>query len=280
MSAGCGPLASMPAARASRDRRGDALDVLAAEEAVLAGVRVEAADGDARRLEEASQRRVRELDHVEHPARLHPFDRLAQRAVRADVRDGERAAVGEGGREHHRHPLHPAQLGDHLGVTDERRVGELRRLLVHRHRHDPGDAAGEGVLRGLHDVLTRRRAGRARRARPGAWSAAASTPASTTASAPCRRAATASRPTTSSVDVEAEQLGAVGEDRRVAVHDHVVAESAGGEVAQHDLGADAGRIAHRDRHRDPFASSSAPRSANGRPARRPTSSGARTRRPS
>ena len=39
-------------------------------------------------------------------------------------------------REHHRHPLHAAQLGDHLGVADERRVGELRRLLVHRHRHD------------------------------------------------------------------------------------------------------------------------------------------------
>ena len=77
------------------DGRGDPLDVLGAEQPVLAGVRVEPADGDARRVEEPPQRRIRELDHVEHAARLHALDRLAQRAVRADVGDGERPAAGE-----------------------------------------------------------------------------------------------------------------------------------------------------------------------------------------
>ena len=63
-----------------------------------------------------------------------------------------------------------------------------------------------------------------------------------------------SRLTTSSSTSRPSSVGAVLEDRGVAVDDHVVAEAAGGEVAQHDLGTDAGRIAHRDRHR--LASSS------------------------
>ena len=42
-------------------------------------------------------------------------------------------------------------LGDELGVPDEARIGQLRRLLVHRHRDDTGDIAVEGgVGRGSH----------------------------------------------------------------------------------------------------------------------------------
>ena len=243
MSAGCGPLASMPAARAPLDRRRDLLDVLAAEQAVLAGVRVEPADGDPRRVEEPAQRRVGQLDHVEHPAGLHPLDRLAQRAVRADVGDGERAAVGEAGREHHRHPLHPAQLGDHLGVADERRVGELRRLLVHRHRDDPGDRGrrarprwparrSRARPRPARRVEHARARGRRRSSRP-----ASTTREGAAVGGPRRRR----RATTSRSTSRPSSSAPWREDRRVAVDDHVVAEPAGGEAAQHDLRADAGR---------------------------------------
>ena len=166
VSAGCGPLASMPSLDRRGDRRGDLLDVLRAEQAVLAGVRVESAHGDARPGEEAAQRRVGQLDHVEHARGRDPLDRLAQRAVRADVGDGDRSATVERGGEHHRHLACTAALGDQLGVADEAGIGQLRGLLVHRHRHHAGDTPGEGVVGGAQDVVARRRARRARRAGP------------------------------------------------------------------------------------------------------------------
>ena len=67
-----------PRRRAPLDRRRDVLGVLVAEQPVLAGVRVEPADRDPRDVEEPSQRRVGQLDHVEHTIVADPVDRLAQ----------------------------------------------------------------------------------------------------------------------------------------------------------------------------------------------------------
>ena len=62
--------------------------------------------------------------------------------------DGEIA-----GRQHHRVALHAAGRGDQLGVAHERGVAELGRLFVHRHGHDAGDCAGEGVVGGAQHVV-------------------------------------------------------------------------------------------------------------------------------
>ena len=137
------------------------LGVLVAEQPVLAGVRVEPADRDPRDVEEPTQRRVRQLDHVENTLRSDPVDRLAERTVRAHVRDGEVAA-----REHHRHLRRAAQRRDELGVADEAGIAELRRLLVHRHRDDARHLPVEGIDGGPLDVVACRCATRAGRARP------------------------------------------------------------------------------------------------------------------
>ncbi len=122
-----------------------------AEQAVLAGVRVEAAHGYAGCIEETCQRLVGQCDHVEDTVDTHSLDRLPERAMRADVGHGEGAV-----RQHHRDALGPAQLRDQLGVPDEARVGQLRRFLVHRHRDDARDAAVERVDRRAFDVRPRR----------------------------------------------------------------------------------------------------------------------------
>ena len=60
------------------DRRHDLLGVFRPEQAVLAGVRVDAANGDARLIEEAMQRLVGQLDDLDHTLRGHPANRLGQ----------------------------------------------------------------------------------------------------------------------------------------------------------------------------------------------------------
>ena len=72
--------------------------------------------------------------------RRDPADRLLQRHVGADVRDRQVA-----GGQHHGEALHATRRGDQFGVTDEAWIAELRRFLVHRHRHDAGDRAGQCV---------------------------------------------------------------------------------------------------------------------------------------
>ena len=140
-----------------------------------------------------------------------------------------------------------AALGDELGVADERRVGELRRLLVHRHRDDPCDLAGErGVGRG-GDVGACRCARRGvelartvigRSQQPGVDDA------QRTGAHLARRLDRRDR------HRQTEQLAAVLEDRDVAVDDgRAVAQRALGGAPQHDLGPDARGVAHRDRHR-------------------------------
>ena len=86
--------------------RGDAVDVFVAEQAVFAGVGVEAAHRDAGTDEESTEDTVRKVDHVGDPLGLNPHDRLAKGAVRAHVGDGQRPGTlrsGQLGGQHHRH---------------------------------------------------------------------------------------------------------------------------------------------------------------------------------
>ena len=73
------------------------LRVLVAEQAVLAGVRVQPAHRDARPVDEGAQRGVGQGDHVADPFDGHALDGLAQRDVRADMGDRQLA-----GGQHHR----------------------------------------------------------------------------------------------------------------------------------------------------------------------------------
>ena len=70
VSAGTGPVTAMPRAAQRVDDGRDHLDFLAAEMSAFAGVRVEAADEDARRLD--AERFAQAL--VEHDER--PFERV------------------------------------------------------------------------------------------------------------------------------------------------------------------------------------------------------------
>ena len=94
------------------------------------------------------QRLVGQFDDLDDALRGDPADRLAQRDVGADVRDREVA-----GGQHHREALHATCRGDQLGVADETWIAELRRLFVHRHRHDAGDPPGQRVVGRGNDVL-------------------------------------------------------------------------------------------------------------------------------
>ena len=80
-----------------RDRRRDVLGILGPEQAVLAGMGIEAAHRDAGCVEEPRERLVGQRDHIEHSLDPHPLDRFPQRTMRAHVGDRERAV-----RQHHR----------------------------------------------------------------------------------------------------------------------------------------------------------------------------------
>ena len=71
-----GPLASMPFGARGRDRRRDDAQLLVAEEAALAGMRIEAGDGDPRRgLTRARRRCGGDADRLEHGVEGHRVDR-------------------------------------------------------------------------------------------------------------------------------------------------------------------------------------------------------------
>ena len=94
-----GPLASMPSARAAATAGAMTRRFLVAEQAALAGVRVEAGDGDARpRQAQAQRRRVGDADRLEHRVEGDRVDRLAQRQV---DRHQHRAQLVVG--QHHAH---------------------------------------------------------------------------------------------------------------------------------------------------------------------------------
>jgi hypothetical protein len=136
-------------------RRSDAIEILGAEQAVLARMRVQAGHRDARPLDaEPAQRAVREPDDRELPLARHPLDRLLERNVRADVHHAQVLA-----QEHHRVVADVAQLGEELRVTGIGVSRAVHRLLVERRGGDGMDVVREGKLDGPPDVSVRRVAG-------------------------------------------------------------------------------------------------------------------------
>src|SRR6185437_203104 len=131
------------ARRGGRDRRSDDLDLLAPEEPVLAAVRVEGGDRDARPLEaRAAHRRVGERERLFDALLRDLLDRGAQRHVRSGAR----------------HPLvvqhvHLAEvaavlreMGEHLVLVVELPAARVQRRLVEGREGDAVDAPREREL--------------------------------------------------------------------------------------------------------------------------------------
>ena len=155
----------MPSARAAATAGREVLVVLGPEQAVLAAVRVDPRHRDPRRGDpHAPQVPVPGADRLQHPLRLRPVDRGAQRDVGRDVDDVQPLR----GEQHPRRLL-PGQVREQPGVAVVVVAGGVQRLLVDR-RGD--DARGPARLRpfdGGADVLEarpRRSAGSARRSGP------------------------------------------------------------------------------------------------------------------
>ena len=140
-------------------RRCDLLDFLAAEQAALARMRIDAGDRDARRASElARQMRGRDAQGLQHIGRRHRFERIAQRDMDAD-QHGAQLVV----RQHHAH----WQLGDRTAqVRGRQRLQEFgmagmfdpgrgQRLLVDRRGDDGADLAAQRSLRGPGDAVGR-----------------------------------------------------------------------------------------------------------------------------
>ena len=114
------------------DGGSDDFGVLPAEEAVLAGMRIEAANGDARRAAaHPVQRVVAELDGA-NDARAVEMAGLLERNMRADVNGCQLLRV-----EQHARLRRAGKLGNVFGVAGEGAAGERDGLLVER-RGDHG----------------------------------------------------------------------------------------------------------------------------------------------
>ena len=114
MSAGNGPVDVDARLAGHQDGRGDDAGLLVAELAALAGVRVQAAHGDARlgHAEPLAQGPVGQVDRVEHAADGELVADLEQRLV-----DGRQHDLKLRGDEHHRHVAGLELLGQQLGVA-------------------------------------------------------------------------------------------------------------------------------------------------------------------
>ena len=144
----CGPVQSKPRRAGFFDRGGDDFGVLPAEEVVLAGVRVEAADADARRAAEHEAHGFgAELDGADDAAAVEVAG-LLERDVRGDVDGGELLA----GEQHARFGG-AAEFGDVFGVAGEVPAGEGDGFLVERRGDHGVGFAGEAHLGGAADVV-------------------------------------------------------------------------------------------------------------------------------
>ena len=127
-----------------------------------------------------------------------------------------------------------------------RGIGELRGLLVHRHRDEPRDASLERVDRRSLDVGARRG--------PGFGAELAGSVLARSQHAEVDDVEVSGHEVARHLDRSDGHRGAQEplpgeEDARIAVHDDAIVETARGRRAQHDLGPDAGGVAHRDGHR-------------------------------
>ena len=134
-----------------RDRRADDVDLLAAQAAVLAGMRIEAGDGKARALQAEIAAKVarRDLDGGEDQVLGQQARHVFQRKV-----DGDRHHFQRGARQHHHRMRRPSrrrgESGEILGVPGKAKPARIK--------HGLGDRVGD-------DGATPRRAGRERTAR-------------------------------------------------------------------------------------------------------------------
>ena len=126
------------------DRRRDDVDLLAPEMAALAGVRIEAAHGDARRA------RCRTCDAVRAPtmtsvsATRVARDRgghVLQRQMRGDERDAQRR-IGRAADQQHHDARRVRALGEEFGVARERDARVHDHALLHRRGDERGERAG------------------------------------------------------------------------------------------------------------------------------------------
>ena len=109
-----------------------------AEQAVLAGVRIDAAHRDPRRGDAgAHQRVVSAPDRSLDQAGLDSRDRVDQADMRGDVDDPQ---VGR--RQHHRDFRCAGQRGQQFGVAGIAMAGGVQRFLVQRRGADGVDVAG------------------------------------------------------------------------------------------------------------------------------------------
>ncbi|MDF2599832.1 MAG: hypothetical protein K0Q54_2655 [Methylobacterium brachiatum] len=132
---------------AGLDRRRDLLGLLAmAEQAVLAGMRVDGTDADLR-LSNAGlhQHRMPAGDDALDEAGLDPRDRVDQADMGRDVNHPELR-----GDQHHRHFRRPGEVRQHLGVAGKLVAGRVQRLLRQ------GRGADALRLSRLHDLHGRR----------------------------------------------------------------------------------------------------------------------------
>ena len=144
-----------------RDRRRDVLDLLGAEQAALAGVRIQARHGDARRVQAgAAQRGVGDAQGLQHPPRRDLVDRLAQGHMDGHQHHPQ-LVVGQ----HHAHRRQlPLRVGaerlQQLGVAGMVDAAGMQRFLVDGRRDQRARAAGLLLMHRRDDAARRRRARR------------------------------------------------------------------------------------------------------------------------
>ena len=141
------------------DRRRDDVDVLAAEPAGFAGVRVEPGNDDDRSgdREIAAQRGIDNTPRMDDYLARQCRDRLAQREVDRHRYDAQIAAR----QHHHRRIMGPGQLGEVFGMPGMAESGAIECILVDRVGDERGGPArahigNGGVDRVQHQRLVRR----------------------------------------------------------------------------------------------------------------------------
>ena len=123
----------MPSFAARSDRRRDRFDLLAAEMAAFAGVRIEPADGDAR-LRDAELIAERAIDDRRASRRTRLVGQrsgnVGEREMRRDERDAQRR-IGIATHEHHDDARRVRARSEELGMAGERNARILDRALLH-----------------------------------------------------------------------------------------------------------------------------------------------------
>ena len=160
------------------DRRRDDVDLLAAEVPALAGVRVQAADGDARRRRARTSRRARRRRCASVAStfcRVMAAGTSFSAQVGRDERDAQRR-VRRAADEQHHDVRRVRALREEFGMPDERNAGVHQHALLDRRRDQRGERAG-GARVAPRAAASRARCARWRaravRASPGPWSAGA-----------------------------------------------------------------------------------------------------------